>query len=149
VFSAAAEEPSGHEHLRLSCAGVELRETPVWADRPSGRLFGVLTEPLHAQAQLCAVLLAGQGHTGPNRMWVEIARRWAARGVPTLRIDPAWIGDSEGDASTDGGALFAPEYVDETCAVLELLRARGLPPRFVLLGMCAGAYWSMHAALRD
>ena len=28
-------------------------------------------------------------------------------------------------------------------------RARGLPTRFVLLGLSAGAYWSMHAALRD
>jgi alpha-beta hydrolase superfamily lysophospholipase len=149
ALSAEAEEPSSQEHLRLSCAGVELRETPVWVDRPSGRLFGVLTESLHAQAPLCAVLLAGQGHTGPNRMWVEIARRWAARGVPTLRIEPSWLVDSDGDASMDAGALFGSEYVDETCEALEILRARGLPRRFVLLGMCAGAYWSMHAALRD
>jgi alpha-beta hydrolase superfamily lysophospholipase len=150
ALSAEAGEPSSHEHLRLSCAGVELRETPVWVDRPSGRLLGVLTEPLHAQAQLCAVLLAGHHrHTGPNRMWVEIARRWAARGVPTLRIDLSPIADSDEDASPDVGARFVPEYVDETCAVLEMLRARGLPTRFVLGGLAAGAYWSMHAALRD
>jgi alpha-beta hydrolase superfamily lysophospholipase len=149
-LSAEAEEPSSHEYLRFSCAGVELRETPVWVDRPSARLLGVLTESLDAQAQLCAVLLAGHHrHTGPNRMWVEIARRWAARGVPTLRIDLSPIGDSDGDASTDVGARFVPEYVDETCAVLEMLRARGLPTRFVLGGLSAGAYWSMHAALRD
>jgi pimeloyl-ACP methyl ester carboxylesterase len=42
-----------------------------------------------------------------------------------------------------------PDYVEETCAVLEMLRARGLPTRFVLLGLSAGAYWSMRAALRD
>jgi hypothetical protein len=134
ALRAEAEEPSGREHLTLSCAGVELRETPVWVQRPSGRLFGVLTEPLHARAQLCAVLLPGQDHIGPNRMFVEIARRWAARGVPTLRIDlPPDV----------------PEYVEDTCAVLEMLRARGLPTRSVLLGVCAGAYCAMHAALRD
>ena len=149
------EEPSGHEHLRLSCAGVELRETPVWVDRPRVRLFGVLTESPQMQAELCAVLLGGHHrHTGPNRMWVEIARRWATRGVPTLRIDlsgvgDSWISDFDGDASRDAGAFFAPEYVDETCAVLEMLTARGLPPRFVLVGLAAGAYWSMHATLRD
>jgi pimeloyl-ACP methyl ester carboxylesterase len=149
TLSAGTEEPSSHEHLRLNYAGVELRETPVWVDRPNARLLGVLTEPLHGQAQLCAVLLAGHHHhTGPNRMWVEIARRWAARGVPTLRMDLSPIRDS-GDASTDATARFAPEYVDETCAVLEMLRARGLPTRFVLAGLAAGAYWSMHAALRD
>ena len=148
TVSVQAAEPSSHEHLRLSCAGVELRETPVWVDRPSGRLFGVLTESPHAQAPLCAVLLnaGNQRHTGPSRMWVEIARRWASRGVPTLRIDPPWLG---GDASTDVDALVVPEYVDDTCAVLEMLKARGLPTRFVLLGLSAGAYWAMHAALRD
>jgi len=143
-----AEEPSSQEHLSLNCAGVELRETPVWVDRPNGRLFGVLTEPLHAQAQLCAVLLAALDHTGPNRMWVEIARRWASRGVPTLRIDPSW-GDSDGEAGAASAAPFVSEHVDETCAALDMLRARGLPTRFVLVGMSAGAYWSMHAALRD
>lgn len=153
--SAEAEEPSSREHLSLSCAGVELRETPVWVDRPRARLFGLLTESPQRQAQLCAVLLAGHHrHTGPNRMWVEIARRWAARGVPTLRIDlsgvgDSWIADFDGDASRDVGAFFAPEYVDETCAVLDMLRARGLPTRYVLLGLAAGAYWSMQAALRD
>jgi alpha-beta hydrolase superfamily lysophospholipase len=150
TLSTTAAEPSSQEHLRLSCAGVELRETPVWIDRPSGRLCGVLTEPLHAQAHLCAVLLnAGpHRHAGPSRMWVEIARRWAARGVPTLRVDPSWTRDDE-DAGADVGARLVPDYVEETCAVLEMLRARGLPTRFVLLGLSAGAYWSMRAALRD
>jgi alpha-beta hydrolase superfamily lysophospholipase len=150
TLSARDAEPSSQKHLRLSCAGVALRETPVWVDRPSGRLCGVLTEPLDAQARLCAVLLnAGpQRHAGPSRMWVEIARRWAARDVPTLRIDPSWIGEDE-DTSTDVGARSVPDYVDETCAVLKMLTARGLPSRFVLLGLSAGAYWSMRAALRD
>ncbi len=122
----------------------------MWVDRPNARLLGVLTESLHAQPQLCAVLLAGHHrHTGPNRMWVEIARRWAARGVPTLRIDLSPVEDSNGGATAEEGARFVPEYVDETCAVLDMLRARGLPTRFVLGGLSAGAYWSMHAALRD
>jgi pimeloyl-ACP methyl ester carboxylesterase len=147
ALSAEAEEPSSQEHLRLSCAGVELRETPVWVDRPSGRLFGVLTESLHAQAQLCAVLFGVLDRTGPSRMWVEIARRWAARGVPTLRIELSWGYDREAGAAF--ASPFLPEYVDETCAALEMLRARGLPTRFVLLGVSTSAYWSMHAALRD
>jgi pimeloyl-ACP methyl ester carboxylesterase len=148
--SAAFRTPSSHEHLALDCAGARLRETPVCVDRPGGRLLGVLTEPVGRRAQLCAVLLAGHHRRiGPNRMWVEIARRWAARGVPTLRIDLSPVVDSEEDASADAGTRFAPEYVEETCAALEMLDARGLPPRFVLGGLAAGAYWSMQAALRD
>jgi hypothetical protein len=32
---------------------------------------------------------------------------------------------------------------------VEELSARGLPERFVLGGLCSGAYWSLHAALLD
>src|SRR6202050_5196462 len=52
--SAAVRAPSSHEHLPLDCAGARLRETPVCVDRPSGRLLGVLTEPVCRRAQVCA-----------------------------------------------------------------------------------------------
>jgi dienelactone hydrolase len=149
----AAETEPRVEQVSLRCEGVELRERAIWIERPCGRLFGVLAEPVAAPQELCAVLLnAGpQRHIGPNRMWVELARRWAAQGVPSLRIDLACIGDSDGDARTLAipGALYAQEYVDETIATLEWLCARGLPNRFLLLGLCSGAYWALHAALRD
>ncbi len=46
-------------------------------------------------------------------------------------------------------SLYTPEYVTQTREVLDMLEARGLPRRFVMLGLCSGAYWSMHAALQD
>jgi alpha-beta hydrolase superfamily lysophospholipase len=148
------EEAAGSsEELELLSGGVQLRERAVYVERPEGRLFGVLTEPVDSRSELCAVLLnAGpQRHVGPNRMWVEIARRWAARGVPTLRIDLAAIGDSDGDAAAlvRVASLYVPEYVEQVRAALTMLGERGLPERFVLLGLCSGAYWSMHAALQD
>ncbi len=92
-----------------------------------------------------------QRRTGPNRMWVEIARRWAANGVPTLRLDGAGIGDFEGDVTTPGqiAEFYKPLYVEQACAALEMLAERGLPSRFVMLGFCSGAYCSAHAALAD
>jgi pimeloyl-ACP methyl ester carboxylesterase len=42
-----------------------------------------------------------------------------------------------------------PRYVDQACTAMDALQERGMPPRFVLLGLCSGAYWSMYAALRD
>jgi alpha-beta hydrolase superfamily lysophospholipase len=144
---------AAEEELRLVCAGIELRETPVYFDGPEGRLFGVLAEPLGERLDLCAVLLnAGpQRRTGPNRMWVEIARRWAARGVPTLRFDVAAIGDSDGDSAAlvRVASLYTPEYVAQARAALDTLADRGLPARFLMLGLCSGAYWSVHAALQD
>jgi len=156
--SAAPPAPTGElreqDELLLDHSGVALRERPVFIDGPAGRLFGVLTEPLVDQRrELTAVLLnAGpQRRTGPNRMWVEIARRWAARGVPSLRFDADGIGDSDGNATVLARvtAFYRPVYVEQARTALEMLAARGLPPRFVMLGLCSGAYWSAQAALAD
>ncbi len=149
----APNGPSDHDEIVIHHAGVALRERPVFIERPDGRLFGVLTEPLGERRELTALLLnAGpQRRTGPNRMWVEIARRWAARGVPTLRLDADGIGDADGDAAALGRvtAFYRPVYVEQTRAALDALAERGLPQRFVVLGLCAGGYWSAQTALAD
>jgi alpha-beta hydrolase superfamily lysophospholipase len=150
---APLDEPADRDELLIHSSGVALRERPVSLDGPGGQLFGVLTEPLGVRRELCALLLnAGpQRRTGPNRMWVEIARRWAATGVPTLRLDAAGIGDADGDATVLGQvtAFYRPVYVEQVRAALQILSERGLPPRFVMLGLCSGAYWSAQAAVAD
>jgi len=150
---APAQEPCERDEVLLECSGARLRERPLVIDGPGGRLFGVLSEPLGDRRELTAVLLnAGpQRRIGPNRMWVEIARRWAASGVPTLRLDAAGIGDADGDATVLGQvtAFYRPVYVEQARLALETLAERGLPQRFVLLGLCSGAYWAAQAAVAD
>lgn len=145
--------PRAAEAMTFEHAGVRLRERPVFIDTPAARLFGVLCEPLGGRRELTGLLLnAGpQRRTGPNRMWVEIARRWASRGVSTLRLDAAGIGDSDGDPSVLARVteFYRPTYVDQTLAALDALGDMGLPQRFVVGGLCSGAYWSAHAALAD
>ncbi len=144
--------PQAPQALEITVAGAVVRETPVLVGQPFGRLFGVLAEPAGPAAGLCVVLLnAGAiGHIGPNRMWVEIARRWAARGVPVLRLDVGGIGESDGsDAWSDVASLYEPRLVGHVRAALDALEERGLGPRFVLGGLCSGAYWSFHGALED
>jgi len=119
-----------------------------------GGLFGILTEPDGASpAPLTAVLLnaGAQRRTGPNRMWVEAARRWAARGVATLRLDLEGLGDAEGDAARyrDVAGLYVPELVAQVRTALDALEAAGLPASFALGGLCSGAYWAFHTALED
>jgi alpha-beta hydrolase superfamily lysophospholipase len=149
----ASPAPSGvARQLELIVDGVRVRESPIAISRGEDRLLGVLAEG-DRSAPITAVLLNAGAlrHIGPNRMWVETARRWAAHGVPTLRIDLAGIGDSDGDANSlerDEG-LYVPRYVDQTIEVLDALCERGLPRRFVLAGLCSGAYWSLQAALED
>jgi len=140
--------------IEFEQSGAVLRETPLYVPVHDGRVFGMLSEPVEqAPAGVTAVLLnAGAlDHTGPNRAWVEIARRWAARGVPTLRVDLPGIGDSDGDEQALAciPGLYAEHRVADTVAIMDFLVSRGLSDRFVLGGLCAGAYWSLHAALAD
>lgn len=147
-----------HRALALNRGGIELRETPIWFGGPDQRLFGIVSERGDESAAVTAILLTAGAlrHTGPSRLWVTIARACAARGVPTLRFDMPGIGDSSGHARAteqsnyyDLLPLSAPAYVDAASAALDAMASRGLPDRFVLVGLCSGAYWSLHAALRD
>jgi alpha-beta hydrolase superfamily lysophospholipase len=149
---ALAAERSTATALELTVAGARVRETPYEMPHGDGRLIGVLAEG-ETRGPLCAVLLNAGAlrRIGPNRMWVETARRWAARGTPTLRIDLEGIGDSDGDARAleEDAGLYVPRYVQQTLDLLDALEQRGLPPRFVLAGLCSGAYWALHAGLQD
>jgi hypothetical protein len=130
-----------------------VREEPFVHDVRSGRLFGILAEPGGPPADLCAVLLnAGpQRRVGPNRMWVQSARRWAARGVPSLRIDLDGIGDADGRPAgwREQAAFYEPQHVEYVKDVLARLRTEGFGRRFILIGLCSGANWAFNAALDD
>jgi pimeloyl-ACP methyl ester carboxylesterase len=134
--------------------GATVRETPIMIRQPFGDLAAVLVEPVDQPPQpLCAILLNAGAvrRIGPSRMWVETARRWAAHGVPTLRLDVEGIGDSDGDGTPyrSDGALYVSALVPQVQSALDVLQARGIGERFLLGGLCSGAYWSFHAALRD
>lgn len=142
------------EALELTVDGIDVRERPLEIDHQGGRLFGVLTEPVDGPTPaLCAVLLNSGAirHVGQNRMWVESARRWAARGVPTLRLDVEGIGDADGDGEryADVTQFYRPALGDQVRAALDALERRGLPGRFVVAGLCAGAYWAFEGARSD
>ncbi len=151
--STRASDGKALDTVELVVQGTRMRESLLSVDQSFGRLFGILTEPVGVpSADLCAVMLNAGAirRIGPNRMWVELARRWAARGVSTLRLDIESLGDADGDADRFAkvGAFCDLELVDQVRAALDVLQASG-HRRFVLGGLCSGAYWSFHAALRD
>jgi hypothetical protein len=138
---------------RLRTPGGTISETVLSLDVPGLSLPAVLTEPEGEAAPLCAVFLdaGSQRRTGPGRMWVDIARRWAARGVRGVRFDVAGIGDADGVSLGwgDSGAFYDGRHAAQVRGALDALAARGLPPRFVVIGLCSGANWAFHAALQD
>jgi dienelactone hydrolase len=134
--------------------GGAVRETAVTIRQTFGVLSGVITEPLHQPRHgLCVVLLNAGAvrRVGPSRIWVEAARRWSADGVPSLRLDIEGIGDADGPANPyeEDAALYVPTLVPQVIRALDFLQARGVGDQFVLVGLCAGAYWAFHGALRD
>lgn len=138
----------------LTIADGNLTETPFTMQQSFGRLFGVLAQPDKARADGTCVVFLNAGairRVGPNRMWVEMARRWACRGVPSLRLDFEGLGDTDGDAERfkNPAQFHVPEMFDQVSACLDALEAKGVGDRFVLVGLCSGSYWSFHGALRD
>jgi len=146
--------PALLDSIELAVGDAVIRETPIEFDFEHDRLAGVLTEPVSADdADLCVVLLnpGAVRHIGPQRMWVEAARRWGALGVSTLRFDIVAVGDSDGDGSSypDRGAFQRLEFAAQVTAALDELERRGAPGRFLVGGVCSGAYWGLHAGLAD
>ncbi|HEY6396551.1 MAG TPA: hypothetical protein VIX82_03750 [Solirubrobacteraceae bacterium] len=146
--------PGAAEKARIEWQGGVLTERPIVIEQPSGRLPGVLSEPLRPNGSgLCAVLLNAGGirRIGPGRMWVEAARRWALLGVPTLRLDVEGIGDAGGELNpySEDGPLYVPALTAQVAAAVQASHELGLGRRFVLGGLCSGAFWSFHVALED
>lgn len=146
----AAPAPRASDAVALGA----INESPLEIPYAGSELRAILSEPAHANpSPLTAVFLnaGAMRRIGPNRMWVQAARRWAAMGVPAVRVDLLGIGDSDGDGSryVRNSDLYVPELIEQTRAVIEHLAACELPNRFVLVGLCSGAHWALHAAVAD
>jgi alpha-beta hydrolase superfamily lysophospholipase len=144
--------------VELQNGGQVIRETIIDIDVGGQPGYAIITEPTQGERAPVASLLLSSGairKIGQHRMWVELARRWAARGVITVRFDLPGIGDTAGDAGAKGSAtvnlsaLHAPETVEAVTGVLVQLRDRGIAQRFVTVGHCSGAYLGLHAAITD
>jgi len=126
-------------------------ETPRMETAPLC-MFGILSEPDAAvpRSDYCLLYLNAGGvrHTGPNRMWVESARRWASRGVTSLRLDLQGIGESDGEQVIDVPSLYRETFVQQIEIAIGRLREYTGATRFGTIGLCSGACWAFHAAAR-
>jgi pimeloyl-ACP methyl ester carboxylesterase len=116
---------------------------------PERNLLGVLTLPAEPRPGAPAVILLNAGllhRVGPNRLSVDIARRLAARGYPSFRFDMAGVGDSE---LGESGVLYIERSRQDVVESMETLEEMIGADRFVLMGLCTGAYNAFRAALVD
>ena len=115
--------------------------------------FGILCEPAMAQTAggWCLMFLNAGAirRIGPGRLWVETARRWAARGVPSFRMDLTSIGESDGlDERLPVELLYREDLIEEVMEAMDVMEKRAGARRFILTGLCAGAFWAFHTALK-
>jgi hypothetical protein len=112
------------------------------------RLFGVATRPPVPGSGATVVLLnSGRiDHVGPGRLWVELARSWAATGLEVLRVDLSGLGDSPARPGRLPGVIYSPDAVEDVTDVARAV-SPGDPSAVVLMGLCSGAYHSVKAAL--
>jgi alpha-beta hydrolase superfamily lysophospholipase len=123
------------------------RDQVALLPQPSGTSFGIIT-PASANNGLWLLFLnPGAGrHIGPNRLWVDLARDWAGRSVPSLRLDLAGIGESDGKQNLDVEGLYNEALVAQVHSAMEYLATHYGAKQFVLIGLCSGAFWAFHGA---
>ena len=81
---------------------------------PDGEVEGILDRAGRRRRAVALLVLLNSGairRIGPNRMWVELARRWAQRGVASLRVDLPGIGEAAGDDVRLDTTYYLPLYV--------------------------------------
>ena len=155
ALRSVAALPAASPDLDQTVDGVVVRETPIVIDGPSGQLFGVLTRPATGPSAALSGVYLNAGavrRIGPNRIWVDTARHWAARGVASLRIDLEGIGDSEGDEERyrDVAQFYVNDEVAEGIrGAIDALVNRGYGSQIVLAGLCAGGFWAFRGADLD
>ncbi len=129
-----------------------LKETPLVFGKHRN-IFGVLTEPAASvrldRPVLCFLNVGANHHVGPHRMNVELAREFASLGYRTFRLDVAGLGESPASPGTRENRIYTKDSVVDVQSAMTTLGQVCGAHRFVLIGLCSGAYLAFHTAVED
>lgn len=119
-------------------------EQPLDVDPQTG-LFGILVRPEPVCRKTGFIFInAGLLHrVGPFRLFVDMSRRIAQSGYPSIRLDLSGKGDSD---PASGVPLLDVTINNLTAAAAQLERETGVK-KVVIGGLCSGADDALHAAL--
>lgn len=151
------EAPTARPHATATPVSENVREIPVEFGSAQS-LFGILAEPTSkadtgARSETAILMLnvGGHCHTGPSRVYVNMARSWAASGYRALRLDVTGIGDSRSGSdlpACDLTSLYSTDYTPDVRAAIDCLAARGCK-KFIVMGICSGSYIAFRTAQVD
>ncbi|HEY4262246.1 MAG TPA: alpha/beta fold hydrolase [Schlesneria sp.] len=148
IEEVASRLAQNHLPLSILCSP-NVRETALClSDSP--HLFGILSEPATSpEVDRPTIILLNAGaayRIGPGRMNVEMARQFASHGFRCLRLDLNGLGDSIATDASQENDSYAPTVFRDIGLTMQALRQRFGPQRFVLMGLCSGAYAAFQAA---
>jgi alpha-beta hydrolase superfamily lysophospholipase len=125
------------------------REKPIRFGPDEG-CFGILATPERIAPRGPAVLIlntSANPRWGNARLAVDLARTFAADGLPSLRMDAGGMGDAAVATGAVGRPYSQSVTEDALHAAVELERQTGRP--VVIFGFCSGAYHALQAAFHD
>jgi alpha-beta hydrolase superfamily lysophospholipase len=143
-----APAAAGRAIVGTTPSGQPIVEYPLFV--PPAQLFGMVTEvtTTPAPGPAAAFINVSNGHhVGPNRMWVDLARRWAGHGIRSVRFDLSGLGDSP--VRTPEQEQFvarAPEAFSDVADVARAISPDD-PGNVLLVGHCASAYQALDSGL--
>ena len=138
------------QFVEQAFATASFHEKPVQIELGGSSLFGLLTTPAAGETSATAVLLLNSGSVhsiGPNRLWVRLARSWAARGMVVLRLDLSGIGDSLPRPGSGENVVYSAEAAHDIASAIRYLQDHLGATDCRLLGLCSGAYHGFKAAV--
>lgn len=122
-------------------------------------LYGILHEPEGhpGNGKRTGMNLLNPGlknRVAPNRLYIKIARTLARQGCYVLRMDPAGIGDSEGEIPQDSvadiwGDIQQGRFIQDVVLFNDYLLDTCQIDNLVLIGSCGGAITALLTAERD
>ena len=87
--------------------------------------------------------------SGLSRMWTDLARQLARRGITSLRFDMTGVGESQGSHTSDPmTASYHPDRIADLECAVDALAAQSFD-QVTVVGYCSGAYAAWHAAIND
>jgi pimeloyl-ACP methyl ester carboxylesterase len=150
----ACPAPAATSAVTLEHDGVLIRERLTSVESSAGTLRGIISEPATGTRSAFCLVTVNSGalrHTGPSRMFVELARRAAASGIPVARFDLPGLGDSDGIAIPTFERTDADDQT--SLAVLEAiydhLEQLEVADSFVAAGFSLGGYLTARVAATD
>lgn len=112
-------------------------------------LFGIMTEidGVGNRTMILTNYASPAFRIGPARLWVDLARTWAAGGVSVLRFDDAGTGDSPGGDDVAVPGAYSAAAVRDVVAAVQTVRAAGAHD-VGLTGFCSAAWACLLAGAR-